>query len=100
MSLLVLEVLVKSMAFQARLGSETSAADFAIERGFGIMRLGDMTLELAINARTKGTFLQRAMNHLHMIDGVFIFDLRVTNSTRLQHWRLNLRVSTPFPYEP
>ena len=88
------------MAFQARLGSETSAADFAIERGFGIMRLGDMTLELAINARTKGTFLQRAMNHLHMVNGVFILDFFFAKPTRLQHRGLPLRVATSFSYEP
>ena len=88
------------MAFQAGMGPEAGATDFAIKRRFGIMRLGDVTLELPIHARAKGAFFHRAMNHLHMVNGVFILDFFFAKPTRLQHRGLPLRVATSFSYEP
>ena len=94
MSLLVFKVLIESMPFQTGMSSEAGAANFAIKRRLRIMHFGDVALQFAVSAGTKGAFIEDAVRSLHVAKSVFVLDFLFTDATWLQRRWLGYRVQS------
>ena len=93
-SFLIFKVLIESMPFKTGMSSEAGAANFAVKRRLWIMHFGDVALQFAVSAGTKGAFIEEAMRSLHVVKGVFVLDFLFADAAWLQGRRLRHSVQT------